>query len=186
MKPILAAFALAMALLPMTLGAQEATPTPNPLVYDDPAMHFQAPDGWVSPGQRQVALADLGDDPTTVAMWIKPDRDHPIKLILQQQAFSGSLDVFESTIEQQMRGDTDDGVVRGKDRISLRNGMPAYFVSVVSGSGFTTTKSFIVAWIDGQRGVALIATAQLGDLDADTARKFMSNVSAVRYPDDRE
>jgi len=178
--------ALLFALLPVALGAQEATPTPNPLVYDDPAMHCQIPDGWFSGGQRQIPLAELGDDPATVAAWVGKNGDHLLKMILQQQHFEGTLDIYEATLEQQIRGDTADGVVRGKERVSLKNGMPAYFVTAVSGSGFDTSKSFMLGWVDGQRGVALIVTSQVGGLDNDGAKKILSGCSAVAYPLDRQ
>ncbi len=176
------AFAFVLALLPVALGAQEATPTPNPLVYADAAMHCRIPDGWYSGGQRFIALNELGDDPVPVAQWITKVGDRYRKIVLQQQHFEGTLDVFEATLEQQVRGESDDGVVRTKQRIALKNGMPAYFFDAVSGSGFSTTKSYMVAGSDGSRGVALILTTQIGDIDDATARAIFSDCRAVRYP----
>ncbi len=185
MKPLLATFAIALALLPASLGAQEATPPANPLIYDDLAMHFEAPDGWVSAGQQKIDLKDLPEDPTAVAAWFRRGGDRPTKMVLEMQHFEGSLDAFEESVEQQVRGATADGVVRSKERTTLKNGMPAYFIGVVSGSGFDTTKSFLVAWADGQRGVEIIITAQVGFIDADSAKKWLSNLSAVQFPVDR-
>ncbi|HVA29115.1 MAG TPA: hypothetical protein VNF68_13110 [Candidatus Baltobacteraceae bacterium] len=182
---LVTAFAFVLALLPVALGAQEATPTPNPLVYADAAMHCRIPDGWYSGGRRFIPLNELGDDPVPVAQWITKVGDRYRKIVLQQQHFEGTLDVFEATLEQQIRGESDDGVVRGKERISLKNGMPAYFITTVAGSGFTTSKSFIVGWIDGQRGIALILTAQIGDIDDAGAKQVLSDCSAVQYPADR-
>jgi hypothetical protein len=186
MKPLYATLALLVALLPGTLAAQDATPPPNPLIYDDLAMHFQAPDGWYSAGQQKIDLKDLGDDPVPVAAWYTRSGDRPVKMIMDMQHFESSLDAFESAVEQHIRDATADGVIRSKEHIALKNGMPAYFIGVVSGSGFDTTKSYVVAWVDGQRGVQIIVTAQVGFIDADTAKKWMSNVTAVRYPVDRE
>jgi hypothetical protein len=179
------ALALVLTLVPANIRAQEPTPTPNPLVFDDIAMHCEIPAGWYAAGQQKIALDDLSDDPQTVGGWITRRGDNVVKMILQQQHFEGTLDIFEDTLEQQIRGQTADGVVRSKERIALANGMPAYFISAVSGSGFDTAKSYLIGWADGQRGVAFIITSAVGGLDPDSAKKIVSNCRAVRYPTDR-
>jgi hypothetical protein len=181
------ALALTLMLVPAGLRAQEATPTPpsNPLVFDDIAMHCELPAGWIGGGQHKVALDDLADDPETVAIWVTRRGDNIIKMILQQQHFEGTLDVFEDTLEQQIRNQTQDGVVRSKERVALKNGMPGYFITAVSGSGFNTAKSYLFGWADGQRGVAFIITSSVDALDPVTAKKYFSDCRAVAYPADR-
>jgi hypothetical protein len=55
-----------------------------------------------------------------------------------------------------------------------------------AGSGFNIQKFYILLWSDGQRGVAVLLQSQLNDLDGDSARRMMSDASAVRYPVNRE
>lgn len=181
------ALALALAVVPAGLRAQEATPTPgNPLVFDDIAMHCEIPAGWYGSGQAHIPIADLNDDPQTVGAWVTKRGDNLIKMILQQQHFEGTLDIFEDTLEQQIRSQSEDGVVRSKERVTLKNGMPAYLITAVSGSGFTTAKSYMLGWADGQRGVAFIITSAVGGFDPDAVKKTLSDCRAVRYPADRE
>ena len=173
---------------PIPLLAQEATPQPTPsdwMVYDDPAMHFRAPDGWRPVGQRQIDVQQLTDDPVVVAAWFDPDKDHPRKIVINQESFEGDYKAFEAELESQLRDKFDDPFFKNKQDTKLRNGMPAEFMEMSTGSGFNVTKFYILLWADGQRGVAILLSAQLNDLSGDAARHLMSDVTAVRYPVDR-
>ena len=182
---------LVLALLltvPLAVSAQsgpEATPTPapiNPHEYNDPAMHFVAPAGWFLVGYRLLQVDDLGDDPEVVAGWAGPDRSKPQAITITQQSFEGDVQGFEERFENGVRQQFDSVLIKNKESMSLKNGMPAYFVDVTYGSGFDSRKEYAVIWSDGARGVAITITARTGELDAATAKKLISDVSAVRYP----
>jgi len=187
MKPFLTLVAMIVALIPMALGAQEAPPTPpgDPLEYNDAAMHFRVPAGYYSVGNHPVDLADLPEDLSIVAAWVLPGDSNQRKIFIQMASFNSRVDDFETVYEQQIRGQVGDATFKNKKRMTLKNGMPAYYVEMESGSGFDTAKSFIVLWTDGQRGVALVATGKLSAWDEAKARAALSDASAVRYPTDR-
>ncbi len=177
--------------VPRALLAQDedATPQPTPadwMVYDDPAMHFRAPDGFRPVGQRQIPVEKLGDDPTIVAAWIYPDKDNPRRLVIQQESFTGDYNAFQGEFESQLRDQFDTPLFKNKETIKLRNGMPAIFEEMTSGSGFNVQKFYLLMWADGERGVAVTLQTQVNDLDETKARQLMSDATAVRYPDNRD
>ncbi len=181
---ILVAFAAAL-LLPSIAAAQVPAPTPAPetLIYRDPAMRIQVPAGWfpISP-QRHVTVDKLPQDPLVVAGWATKGDGAPKALLVQLQAYNGNLDGFDSVYEQQLRSQLKDAIVRGKHPFTLSNGMPAEVLEVTSGDGFSTMKIFVCIWIDGARGVALVMSARLGDLDINTAEAVFKRASATAYP----
>ncbi|HTU70450.1 MAG TPA: hypothetical protein VMF11_09020 [Candidatus Baltobacteraceae bacterium] len=159
------------------------TPTPNPMVYDDPAMHFQAPAGFYLAGVRKVDVSKLGEDPELVAGWVYPNPDHPRRLFIEQEYYEGDVHDFDGVLEEQMRSQYQEALFKDKQNTSLRNGMPAIFVTMSTGEGFDVQRLFILMWADGQRGVAIVLQTKLGDnIDAPTARMMLSDVSAVQYP----
>lgn len=179
----------ALAVAPLRLLAQESTPQPTPadwMVYEDPAMHFRAPAGWQPVGQRQIDAQKLTDDPVVVAAWVYPDRDHPRKLVINQEFFEGDYKAFEVQLEQQLRGQFTDPFFKNKQDVKLRNGMPAEFMEMSTGSGFNVAKFYILLWSDGQRGISILLSAQLNDLSGDAAQRLMSDATAVRYPTGRD
>ncbi len=145
-------------------------------------MHFRAPAGFVAIGQRQISVDKLGEDPQIVAGWVYPDKDHPRRLALQQEYYEGDAAGFDSVLEGQMRDQFQSAVFKNKTNTTLKNGMPAIFVEMTSGEGFSVQKAYVLLWADGQRGVALILMTQLNDISADTARALLSDATAVRYP----
>jgi hypothetical protein len=178
----------ALVVSPRVLLAQDATPQPTPsdwMVYDDPAMHFHAPAGWYPVGQRQIPANKLSDDPTIVAAWVYPDKDHPRKLVIQQEYFQGDVNAYQPEYENQVRDQVDTPLFKNKQNIKLKNGMPAIFEEMTSGSGFNVQKFYLLMWADGVRGVSILLQAQLNDLDDAKAREIMSDASATRYPTDR-
>jgi hypothetical protein len=162
------------------------TATPDPQVFTDDGMWFKAPEAFQPLGARHVKLADLGgDDMTPLAAWIYPNKDNPRRIILSAESFEGSVGDWDSTFEQQMRGQFDGALFRDRQNFAMRNGMPAMFMTMSSGEGFDVQKLFIVIWADGSRGMALVLVTKLDDLDEARARAFLSDVTAVRYPADR-
>ncbi len=170
---------------PRVVLAQEATPQPTPsdwMAYDDPAMHFHAPEGFQPIGQRQIPVNKLGDDPTVVAGWIYPSKDHYRRLVIQQEFFQGDVNAFISQYENQLRDQYESPLFKGKQNIALKNGMPAIFEAMTTGSGFNVQKFYMLLWADGQRGVVVLLNAPVDDLNDADARRLLSDASAVRYP----
>ncbi|MEO7201916.1 MAG: hypothetical protein ABI431_04245 [Candidatus Tumulicola sp.] len=193
MKKFIALFvvALAVALLPpMTSRAQippPPTPTPNPLNYTDPAMHFTAPDDAYLAGRRYPTVDSLGQDLQPVAMWVlHPGKEDARTITLSMESFEGAPNQWEAQFESQTHSGGGDGVlIRNRTPMSLLNGMPATFVEITTGSGFTSKKEYAVVWADGKRGIVLAETARLGDSSVDEAKRVLHNVSATRYPEEQ-
>jgi hypothetical protein len=186
------AVALFVALMPPTvLRAQippPPTPTPDPHTYTDPAMNFTAPPQAYLAARGYPRLSDLGNDLQPVAMWIiNPGKEDARTITLQMESYDGAPEQWEGQFESQTHNSGSEGgvLIRNKTPMSLLNGMPATFVEVTSGSGFTSTKQFAVVWADGQRGIVLSETSRLGDASADEAKKYLKNVTATRYPSDQ-
>lgn len=178
----------ALLLLPAVVFAQEtqSTPRPDPRVYTDAAMRFVAPEGFRALGQRQIPVEALGSDPQVVAAWVQPDAERSRQLLIQQQAFDGSADAYASDYQQFLRNAYGDALVKNKENMSLRNGMPAVYMEMTTGNGFNTQKFFLISWADGVRGVTLSLSAPVGELDKATALRVLSDASAVRYPRNRD
>src|SRR5580698_6269974 len=193
MKKFIALFVVALAvtlLPPVTSRAQippPPTPTPNPLNYTDPAMNFTAPDDAYLAGRGYPNVDSLGQDLQPVAMWVlHPGKEDARMITLSMESFEGAPNQWEAQFESQTHSGGGSGVlIRNKTPMSLLNGMPATFVEITSGSGFTSTKQFAVVWADGQRGIVLSETSRLGDASADEAKKYLKNVTATRYPSDQ-
>ncbi|HEY1654223.1 MAG TPA: hypothetical protein VGF86_03815 [Candidatus Tumulicola sp.] len=191
MNRIVPILALALiALLPNgNAGAQvppPPTPSPDPHVYSDPAMTFTAPADAYLIGRRVVPIAQLGSDLEPVAIWVMhPGKDDMRTITIAMESFTGAPNQWEGQFESQMHSAGGEGVlIRKKTSMSLLNGMPASFVEVTSGSGFTSKKQFAVVWADGQRGITLSLACRLGDVGPDEALAALKNVTAVRYPEE--
>ncbi|MBV8372385.1 MAG: hypothetical protein JOY69_03925 [Candidatus Eremiobacteraeota bacterium] len=193
MKPfafVVAAMLLLLALAsPAALRAQippPATPSPDPHLYSDPGMNYMAPAEAVLVGRRYPKPADLGSDLETVAVWaLHPGKEDMRTIQISMESFTGAPDQWEGQFESQMHSAGGDGLlIRNRTPMSLLNGMPATFVELTSGSGFTSAKQFAVVWADGQRGIVLAESSRLGDANADEAKNVLRNATAVRYPVD--
>ncbi|MHB8148475.1 MAG: hypothetical protein ACYDGM_14595 [Vulcanimicrobiaceae bacterium] len=162
----------------------QPTPAPDPHVYDDPAMHFVAPAHYqLVTRVASVALSDLSNDPVVVAVWVLREKGKPQReLTLSMESYTSAVNTFESSFESQIRQKVDGLLVRDKQAITLKNGMPAYFVDTTFGSGFTTAKQYDVVWADGQRGVILALAGRLGEVNAREAKAALLDVSATLYP----
>jgi hypothetical protein len=162
----------------------DATPTPDPMEYNDAAMHFRAPDAFKPLGQRQVTLESLNsDDPTVLAGWVEPGND--IRIIIQAQRFTGNVGDFSDKLQEELKSRLEDALVKNTENTKLRNGMPAVFIEISAGSGFGTEKIFGYGWADGRRGMALLVVAPLGAIDESSVKRYLYNASAVAYPMDR-
>jgi hypothetical protein len=185
-KPLLPLLGLVLA---ATLGAATPAPTPTPdwHIYDDPAMHFRAPDGFYPLIQsKQVSVDKLGDDPVMVAAWIYPIKDHVRRMVLQQEYFEGDVKAFEAEYKGQLRDEFSAPFFKNEEDIRLKNGMPAIYFEMTTGEGFDIQKFYYVVWADGQRGVAVALQASLDDLTTEVAKALLTDATAVRYPVGRE
>lgn len=178
---------LASLVVPLALRAQVVAPTPDPLLYDDPAMHYVAPPGAVLIGGQMLhpTIAMLSQDPSVIARWVLGDPPNQKIISIDMELFSGSLDGFDGTFENALRGDDPSTLVKKHEPALLQNGMPVEFLDVTQGSGFQTHKLYAYIWIDGQRGVVLSVEAGLGVLDTERAKQLIAGASAVRYPSDQ-
>jgi hypothetical protein len=159
------------------------TPTPDPLVYDDPGMHYVAPAGARLMGQMEEGTPDkLSQDPTTVATWLVGTGRNTNIISISMELYSGDLDGFDSTFENTLRGEDSATLVKSKEHVFLSNPMPALFVDVTQGAGFSTHKIFAYIWIDRQRAVVLSDSCLLGGCDEDSAKRLLAGATAVAYP----
>ncbi|MDQ2866639.1 MAG: hypothetical protein M3R51_10475 [Candidatus Eremiobacteraeota bacterium] len=190
MNRIILALAALLAVSPIAATAQavpQASSSPgNAREYDDPGLSFIAPDNFVLVGFRKLPLAALTDNLQIVAGWALKSKDVPQTITLSEQLFDGNTQGYETRFESDLRSRIDGALVKSSERTTLLNGMPAYFVDISYGSGFTLRKEFAYIWADGVRGVALEMTARTGELDAKAAKAALLRASAVRYPADRE
>ncbi len=159
------------------------SPTPDPHVYTDPAMHFVAPPDAVLVTRNQTSLDALGNDLQTVAVWVlHAGKEDSRTIQLAMESYTGSPDQWEGQFESQTHGSQEGTLIRGKTAMTLQNGMPAYFVEVAYGSGFDARKVFAIVWADGQRGVVLSETSRIGDATPEEAKRVLKDVSATAYP----
>jgi len=173
---------LALVLLAVT-PAPVATPSFDPHAYDDPAMHFEAPADYYLVARQQVDSTKL-EGPTTVAVWLKFPRQPNMRTMqISFEPYDGKdMTQYETFVENTLREQIDGVFISSKKQFALKNGMPAYFMAVTSGSGFDSMRIYQVTWFDGLRGVTISIRGRLGELTEDEARAAMSDVTAVRYP----
>ena len=161
------------------------SPTPNPSVYSDPAMSFSAPPDFY---RIPVAPHDPAQfsDPAIMAAWVKnPGKRDQVTITLSMENHDGTLDGFEMVSENEIRNNADSVFFKKKERVLLKNGMPAYWQELTIGSGFQEMKRFQYVWIDGVRGVALAISGLYGIVDEPTAKKALADASGVLYPKNR-
>jgi hypothetical protein len=187
-RPLALLALLVLICAPFSARAQQATPTPNahPETFDDLGMHFTAPSIFRPIFQKDgLKIVDI-EEPAVVAMWVLPGQ-RPKQLLVMQQAFSGSLGAFEQQYSQQLRDQGGEGaLIRNRQNYTLKNGMPARYMEMTSGEGFSLKKAYVVIWVDGYRGCAVLLTSLLSDSDEKTVKSYFTDLTAVQYPYNRE
>jgi hypothetical protein len=135
-------------------------------------------------GRRVIPVDQLTSDLQPVAVWVlHPGKEDMRTISIAMETFTGAPEQWEGQFESQMHSVGGSGLlIRHKTAMSLLNGMPASFVEVTSGSGFTSSKQFAVVWADGQRGIVLSEQGRLGDIAPEQALAALKNASATRYP----
>ncbi len=167
---------------PQTPPPADATPTPVPNRYNDPAMSFTAPSDFY---QVPFAPRDPAhfDQPTMMAAWVRdPGKPEQMTITITMENHDGTLDGYDMLSKNELRDKADSVFFKKHQTTQLSNGMPAYWRELSIGSGFEEIKRFDYVWIDGVRGVVLSITGGYGHLDEPMAKKALANVSGVLYP----
>ena len=155
--------------------------------YNDPAMHYIAPAGVVLLMKHHVPYQSA-TQMTPVAIWgFDPGKRKARVITISFQAASGSsLDDFYSAFIGAMRAANSGDLFSAKRTAQLSNGMPAYWVNIRHGSGFSEYRIYGYVWYDGARGVALIEQGRFGEIGEEQARMDLAGASAVAYPVGRD
>ena len=166
---------------PAAYPASQATPDPSAsLVYDDAAMHFVAPNGFV---RMQGAAPQLSDKLTPVAVFVKnPNSENRLVVIIAMEEFGGSLGGWESNLENEIRTQIDGAFIKAQRGERLPNGMPGYWMKVSFGEGFSSSRQFGYATFDGRRGIYIYVAGRLGEVDDTIAKDVLKDLSVVVYP----
>lgn len=157
------------------------TPTPNP-TYSDRALHYAPPPGYVPLMIRHIPSAEL-PGPVVVAAWGRNFRQENQKLIeITLRPYTESTHSFRVDIANQLRDKINGIVIINQGIVKTSNGMPAYFLKIITGSGFTRMVIRELAWSDGVRGVQLSIASRVGMVSNQEALRALERAYAVRYP----
>jgi hypothetical protein len=128
-----------------------------------------------------------GFDGTVVqAAYVRHPRAEDATLItVRMEAYTDDLNSYEADAESEARNQGQDSVFVKKEFLPLPNGMPAYFLAITIGEDVGENRVFEYVWVDGVRGVTVSASGRFGTIDDASAKKMLSNVSAVAYPKNR-
>lgn len=166
--------------------AQAAAPTPssaqNPHVYVDSAMRVTVPDDYRLLGMRHLDPTSITDQ-QVVAVWTKGSNESRTTIVIAIEPFSGlDLDAYETQAANTARQAGQGVLVDKKIRTSTANKMPAYWLSIVMGSGFNSMRRYEYIWTDGVRGVTVAISGPMGAITEDQAKAALSNIYATSYP----
>jgi hypothetical protein len=176
-------FACAAAAVPAVAQVPQVygTPSPTAATYNDPAMSYTAPPGYVK-AQLPPHDPKTFEQPAIVAAFMHSGKNvAPMTITIEMQNFQGPLDGFEAQSENEVRTQTDSAFFK-KSATTLSNGMPAYWQEITMGSGFQELKRYQYVWVDGIRGIELAITAREGDLGEDEAKRALASATGVAYP----
>ncbi len=172
------------------VGATLSSPAPATLsqrTYNDPAIHYVAPVGVVLIAMRKVPY-QAATHMTPVAVWgFNPGKSDARIISLSFEYFSnGSLGGFYTTYINELRSASGGSTFVSRKNSVLVNGMPAYWLKVSSGNGFSQMRTYEYMWYDGVRGVVLSEEARAGKIGQRQAKRDLAGASAVAYPVNRE
>jgi hypothetical protein len=156
------------------------------LSYDDPGMHYRAPDGW-----QRVPIGDAAgaDGAPTAVFVLRASKNQPRAVTITIDDYDGTLAEYASSHERDVRqhaGDNGAVLVERNDLTKLPNGMPVvYLVWTLSTDTGAPLKNYEYLFIDGQRSVSVKYSGYASDIgDADAAATLKS-LYAVAYPKKR-
>jgi hypothetical protein len=186
----LAALALPCAALadapavPAAVASAAAVPA-----YDDAGMHFEAPPGWetihvVNPdGNGSADGGGNSDEATPVAAFFyHRGKSDQIAIVIKTAPFDGSVDEYDATHNNALRKNGDTFIAKN-EKVTLANGMPAYFVKTNSGSEaghYVETLEYLVC--DGTRSIDVTYIGGEGTFDETKARNAFASLYVVAYP----
>jgi hypothetical protein len=161
--------------------------------YNDAGMHFEAPPGWESipvSANPDGGSADGGggdsDEATPVAAFIyHKGKSDQVAIIIKTAPFDGRVDDYDVSHNSALRKDGDTFIAKN-EKITLANGMPAYFVKANSGSEaghYVETLEYLVC--DGTRSIDVSYVGGEGTFDETKARSAFSSLYVVAYPTHR-
>ena len=170
----------------LALGTSAAAAT-DPLSYDDPGMHFKAPDGWVRiPIPGESTSPGLEAKTTLAAYGFSNGKNDSRIISITAEPFDGSLDGAESSHETDMRNSSDTTLVDHKTKMVLANGMPAWFLKISQGSDpFTAIRLYQYVVFDGTREVVASYSGRQFNFSEDDAKKALASLYVVVYPGKR-
>jgi hypothetical protein len=182
LRPIAALLGLLFACLWLAPAARAAD---DPLSFDDPGMHFKAPDGW-----ERFPLQESGENPggqagsAPIAVWgfhVGKGDQRVISIVIRSS--DEGLETIERQHEADLR-DQGDGVFIDKHELTkLENGMPAYWVRSSSGTDagkFYRRYEWVV--FDGKRSIFVTLLGKQGDFDDAYAKAALKSLYVVAYP----
>ena len=169
----------------LALGLGGRTAAAEPLSYDDPGMHFRAPDGWTRIELRKPEGADQdASDGAPVALfgWHAGQNDQRT-IAITIKPFSGTLAGLESQHESDLRGGSEGTFVDKRTQTTLPNGMPIYVVRVSQGSEvghFIRRYDYLI--FDGERGIDVAFIGRPNDFDEKDVQAALASLYVVAYP----
>ncbi|MGH7754915.1 MAG: hypothetical protein ACREM8_01355 [Vulcanimicrobiaceae bacterium] len=184
--PLALGLALLIAAAHAPLRADPAPP--GPLAYNDPGMHFQAPDGWqrvslpAQTGSGESQDADTAAPPAAIFVWHRGRIDQR-EIVISIDDFDGSLDAFEVQQEEKLRQNGSGIFIKSRVKTQLANGMPAYFLEVNQGDqlgSYVTRDEYLM--IDGKRSIDVAYIGPTGDFGPDVAKAALASLYVVAYP----
>ena len=158
----------------------------NNLSYDDPSVHYTAPDGWTRL-DVPAANPENSSEETPVAVFQKAFGRIDNRIItLRIGRYEGSLDGLESTHENDLRSGGQSVFVEKKTKVTMPNGMPAWQIKYSSGEDVgQSVRAFDVVVYDGRRSIILTYAGRTASFSDDDALKALSSLTVVLYPEGR-
>jgi hypothetical protein len=157
-----------------------ADSTSDANTYSDRSITFTAPDGWTN---LHAPPPDGTENSTPVAMFIKSFNKYDTRAIqIVVKDYSGSLDGFEGDHEKELRKDSDSAFIR-KSKVTLANGMPAYWLKVTQGAdagSYVALYEYVI--VDLKRAITVAYIGKQGFFDEKDAQTSLAQLAVVAYP----
>jgi hypothetical protein len=151
--------------------------------YDDPGMHFTAPEGW-----KKIQPPDDGKDPVeragpVVAFVWHQDQIDQESITITTTPSSDDLDSFEHDEEGKLRSASDGTFIKKREKTALANGMPAYFIDArLTNQSGGAVEHYAYLVIDTKRTIEISYAGPYGKADADAVKKLFASLYVVVYP----
>ena len=176
---------LALAFALPALSGHAAASAADGLSYDDPGMHYRAPDGWQRIDLPKVAADSDGPHPPAAEFFKDFSKGDRRAIVVQIEPYDGGLERLVSDQESELRRG-DDTRINGEQRTTLANGMPAYWLCADQGSELANlVRRCEYAVFDGQRSIVVVYVGRQGYFDANEAKSALASLYVVLYPQGR-